>query len=140
MKVGLEKSLLESRKREQSEQSLYVTVKVRALTCRLRLAYHMLTSGLSHVQVVTDETFNIYQGFDLANFDDRRWPVTELPTFRLLKTALVQTLRATIADYFHVSTDAFKLWILLHRRNKTIRADAPIDYIDAISKFACLSS
>ena len=61
-----ERRAQEQKKRERDEQHLFLTAKI-----------------------ITDETFQTHQGFDLASFDEKNWPPTELPTFRVLKNGVV---------------------------------------------------
>lgn len=98
-----EREQLEARRREKNEQHLYLTAKV-----------------------ITDDIFARHQGFDLASFDDKNLPATELPTFRVLKTETFATFRQRIASYFKISENDFRLWVLVGRQNKTTRPDVPI--------------
>ncbi|KAF9778397.1 cysteine proteinase [Thelephora terrestris] len=83
-----ERVQIETKKKEREEQNLFLTVKV-----------------------VTDRTFARHEGFDLALFDERGWPVSDLPTFRVLKREMYST---------------FKLWVMVNRQNRTVRPDACI--------------
>ncbi|KAK4688080.1 ubiquitin carboxyl-terminal hydrolase 7, partial [Tremellales sp. Uapishka_1] len=102
-RLDAEREQLEAKKREKDEQHLYLTAKV-----------------------ITDEIYSRHQGFDLAAFDEKNLPATELPTFRVLKTETFQTFKQRIASYFKISERDFRLWVLVNRQNKTIRPDVPI--------------
>ena len=102
-RLDAEREQLEAKRREKDEQHLYLTAKV-----------------------ITDEIFNRHQGFDLASFDDKNLPATELPTFRVLKTETFFTFKQRIASYFKINERDFRLWVLVNRQNKTIRPDVPI--------------
>ncbi|KIY50921.1 ubiquitin carboxyl-terminal hydrolase 5 [Fistulina hepatica ATCC 64428] len=98
-----ERLQLEARKREKEEQHLYLTAKV-----------------------ITDETFNHHEGFDLATFDDKNWPASELPTFRVLKQESYHTFKKRVAQHFNLPEEQVRLWVLVNRQNKTVRPDTPI--------------
>jgi len=95
--------LQEAKKRERDEQHLFLTAKV-----------------------ITDETFQAHQGFDLATFDDKNWPPTELPTFRVLKTEPYLKFKSRVAEYFKKPESQTRLWVLVNRQNKTVRPDTHI--------------
>ncbi|KAF8343945.1 cysteine proteinase [Cantharellus anzutake] len=98
-----ERAAQEAKKRERDEQHLFLTAKV-----------------------ITDETFRRHQGFDLASFDDRVWPPSELPTFRVLKTESYLQFKSRVAEHFHFQESQIRLWVLVNRQNKTVRPDTPI--------------
>ena len=93
----------EAKKRERDEQHLFLTSKV-----------------------ITDETFQQHQGFDLASFDDKNWPASELPTFRVLKTESYLQFKSRVARHFHYKESQIRLWVLVNRQNKTVRPDTHI--------------
>ncbi|KAG8854609.1 hypothetical protein FRB91_003318 [Serendipita sp. 411] len=64
--------------------------------------------------------------FDLATFDDKNWPASEVPTFRVLKQEPYVKFKARVAQSMDVSTDRVRLWVLVGRQNKTVRPDVPI--------------
>lgn len=98
-----EREQLEAKKREKDEQHLYLTAKV-----------------------ITDEIFSKHQGFDLASFEDKNIPATDLPTFRVLKNESYPTFKSRIASHFKIPERDFRLWVLVNRQNKTTRPDVPI--------------
>ncbi|PSR74161.1 hypothetical protein PHLCEN_2v10117 [Hermanssonia centrifuga] len=98
-----ERQQVEAKKREREEQHLYLTAKV-----------------------ITDDTFNQHEGFDLASFDDRNWPASELPTFRVLKNETYSTFKARVAQHFNYPETQIRLWVLVNRQNKTVRPDTHI--------------
>jgi len=73
------------------------------------------------MQVITDETFSHHEGFDLASFDEKKWPLSELPTFRVLKTETYNLFKARVAQHFNYPDNQIRLWVLVNRPNKTIR-------------------
>lgn len=107
-RLDAEREQLEAKRREKDEQHLYLTAKV-----------------------ITDDHFARHQGFDLASFDDKNLPATELPTFRVLKSETFATFKQRIATYFKLSDRDFRLWVLVNRQNKTIRPDVPIHDSDS---------
>ena len=98
-----ERLQLEAKKREREEQHLFLTAKV-----------------------ITDETFARHEGFDLACFDDKTWPASELPSFRVLKQETYSTFKNRVAQHFNCPENQIRLWVLVNRQNKTVRPDTPI--------------
>lgn len=78
------------------------------------------------LQVITDETFSNHEGFDLASFDDKNWPASELPSFRVLKQETYHTFKGRVAEHFGHPANQIRLWVLVNRQNKTVRPDTPI--------------
>ncbi|ORY78391.1 putative ubiquitin carboxyl-terminal hydrolase 5 [Leucosporidium creatinivorum] len=107
MRLDKERKDAEQKKRERDEQHLYLTVKV-----------------------ITDETFQRHQGFDLATFDDRTVPATDLPSYRVLKSQTFVDFRAQIARQYNYAPEDIRLWVLVNRQNKTVRPDAPVTDTD----------
>ncbi|GBB89574.1 hypothetical protein RclHR1_01630012 [Rhizophagus clarus] len=97
--IALEKQ----KKKEMEEQHLYFTVKI-----------------------VTAEKFKDYQGFDLANFDNRQYPLSELHTYKILKSETYRIFRENISRAFNVPPEQVRFWIHADRHNKTVRPDASI--------------
>ncbi|KDQ18041.1 hypothetical protein BOTBODRAFT_29357 [Botryobasidium botryosum FD-172 SS1] len=98
-----ERLAMEAKKRERDEQHLFLTAKV-----------------------ITDKTFQEHQGFDLAVFEEKNWPLSELPTFRVLKQEPYLTFKARVAQHFKLKDQQIRLWVLVNRQNKTVRPDTPI--------------
>ncbi|KAF8654190.1 hypothetical protein AX16_003719 [Volvariella volvacea WC 439] len=98
-----ERLQMEAKKKEREEQHLFLTAKV-----------------------ITDETFARHEGFDLATFDEKNWPASELPTFRVLKTEPYATFKARVAQHLKLPENQVRLWVLVNRQNKTVRPDTPI--------------
>lgn len=98
-----ERLQLEARKREREEQHLYLTTKI-----------------------ITEDTFKVHQGFDLATFEERNLPASELPSFRVLKNEPYLTFKNRLAQEYNLSPQAFRLWVLVNRQNKTVRPDTVV--------------
>ncbi|KAF8350768.1 hypothetical protein F5887DRAFT_1210069 [Amanita rubescens] len=98
-----ERLQLEAKKREREEQHLFLTAKV-----------------------ITDETFAKHEGFDLATFDEKNWPPSDLPSFRVLKQETYSVFKYRIAQHFNHPENQIRLWVLVNRQNKTVRPDASI--------------
>ena len=81
---------------------------------------------LTALQVITDESFANHEGFDLASFDDKNWPPSELHTFRVLKQETYSTFKERVANYFKFPENQVRLWVLVNRQNKTVRPDTHI--------------
>lgn len=77
-------------------------------------------------QLITDDTFTRHQGFDLATFDDRTVPATELPSYRVAKNQPFVEFRAQVAKEYGYAPEDIRLWVLVNRQNKTVRPDAPV--------------
>ncbi|CAK5277441.1 unnamed protein product [Mycena citricolor] len=98
-----ERLQMEAKKREREEQHLFLTAKV-----------------------ITDDTFSRHEGFDLATFDEKNWPPSELPSFRVLKQETYSTFKTRVAQHFGYPENQVRLWVLVNRQNKTVRPDTPI--------------
>ncbi|KAF5357773.1 hypothetical protein D9756_001634 [Leucocoprinus leucothites] len=98
-----ERLQLEAKKREREEQHLFLTAKV-----------------------ITDDTFARHEGFDLATFDEKNWPASDLPSFRVLKTETYSTFKNRVAAHFNYPENQIRLWVLVNRQNKTVRPDTHI--------------
>ncbi|CAG8433376.1 8105_t:CDS:10 [Ambispora gerdemannii] len=99
-----EKAAAEQKKKEREEMHLYLNVKI-----------------------ISDEAFRTHQGFDLANFEERQYPFSDIPTMKVLKAESYGTFREKIAEQHNVPVEATRLWVLVNRQNKTVRPDAPIN-------------
>ncbi|PPQ74003.1 hypothetical protein CVT26_006372 [Gymnopilus dilepis] len=98
-----ERMQMEAKKREREEQHLFLTAKV-----------------------ITDDTFAQHEGFDLATFDEKNWPPSDLPSFRVLKQENYSTFKTRVARHFNYPENQIRLWVLVNRQNKTVRPDTPI--------------
>ncbi|TDL15584.1 cysteine proteinase [Rickenella mellea] len=77
-------------------------------------------------KIVTDETFQHHQGFDLASFDEKYQPPSELPTFSVLKQETYRVFKGRVASHFNYQDSQFRLWVVVNRQNKTVRPDTCI--------------
>ncbi|KAF9649103.1 hypothetical protein BDM02DRAFT_3167185 [Thelephora ganbajun] len=77
-------------------------------------------------KVITDETFSLHQGFDLAIFGERNGPPSDLQTFRVLKQETYSVFKSRVAQRFGYPESQIRLWVLVNRRNKTVRPNASI--------------
>lgn len=98
-----ERLQIEAKKREREEQHLFLTAKV-----------------------ITDETFARHEGFDLATFDEKNWPPSDLPSFRVLKQETYSTFKMRVAQHLNYPENQIRLWVLVNRQNKTVRPDTHI--------------
>ncbi|GBB89579.1 hypothetical protein RclHR1_01630017 [Rhizophagus clarus] len=78
------------------------------------------------VKVVTTEKFNNHQGFDLANFDDYQYPLSEVHTYKIPKSETYDVFKKNLSKSFNIPLKRMRLWILVNRQNKTIRPDSSI--------------
>lgn len=102
-RLNEERTQMEARKKEREEQHLFLTIKV-----------------------ITDETFALHEGFDLASFGEGNSPVSDLPTFRVLKQETYSIFKSRVAQRFHLPENIIRLWVFVQRQNKTVRPDKPI--------------
>lgn len=68
----------------------------------------------------------MHQGFDLATFEERNLPSSELPTFRVLKNEPYLVFKSKLAQQYNLDEGAMKLWVLVNRQNKTVRPDTAV--------------
>ncbi|CAG8730823.1 21837_t:CDS:10, partial [Racocetra persica] len=104
-------------KKEAKERHLYLTIKI-----------------------VTLATFERHQGFDLVNFDDRQYSISEVPQFKVLKSETYRTLKTMVSQQVGIPYEQTRLWILVNRPNKTVRLDTPISdhFLDMTMEEICL--
>lgn len=77
-------------------------------------------------QIITDATFKDHQGFDLALFDDRTMPASDLPSFRVPKQQTFTDFKAKLAEDMGYDPNSIRLWVLVNRQNKTVRPDTVV--------------
>jgi ubiquitin carboxyl-terminal hydrolase 7 len=75
---------------------------------------------------VTAEKFKVHQGFDLTNFDDRQYPLSEVYTYKIIKGVTYGIFKDSISLSFNIPQEQVRFWVIVNRQNKTIRPDAPI--------------
>ncbi|KAF9649112.1 cysteine proteinase [Thelephora ganbajun] len=78
------------------------------------------------VKVITDETFSLHQGFDLAVFDERDGSLSDLQTFRVLRKETYSVFKSKVAQHFGCPESQTRLWVLVNRQNGTVRPDSYI--------------
>ena len=78
------------------------------------------------IQVISDESFARHDGFDLASFDEKNWPLSDLPIFRVLKQETYAVFKKRVAEHCHYPEHRIRLWQLISRQNKTLRPGIPI--------------
>jgi len=78
------------------------------------------------VKVITDETFSRHQGFDLAIFNEGDRPLSNLPTFHVIKQERYSVFKLRVARHFGYPGNQIRLWLLVNRQNKTVRLDMHI--------------
>ena len=95
---------MEAKKKEREERRFFLTVKV-----------------------VTDGTFSQHEGFDLTVFDESNSPLSDLPTFCILKQETYGVFKPRVAQHFSCPENQIRLWALSCRQNKIMRLDSHID-------------
>lgn len=100
-RLDAERAILEKRKQDRQDMHLY-----------------------NKVAIVTDKSFEEYQGFDLAVFDDRYMEVSPaVDIIKVPKMDKVSNFKLTLADHYKLKPDQFRLWSILYRQNRTVRVD-----------------
>ena len=119
-RVDEERLQVEAKKREREEQHLFVTAKV--------CIFFFVQARPSWIlfQVITDDTFTHHEGFDLANFEGKSWPLSDLPSFQVLKQEHYTTFKRRVAHHFNCPENKIRLWVLVNRQNRTVRPETYI--------------
>ncbi|CAG8478545.1 24164_t:CDS:10 [Cetraspora pellucida] len=102
-RLNEEKTLHEQKKKESEVRHLYLPIKV-----------------------ITPEIFESHQGFDLANIEDRQYPISEVQQFNVLKSETYRTFKTMVAKKIRIPVEQIRFWILVSRQNKTLRPDTPL--------------
>jgi len=89
---------------------------------------------------VTTEKFKSYQGFDLVNFSDHQYPLTDVNTYKILKSETYGVFKGNMARIFKVLPEQVRFWIFMNRQNKTTRPDTliPESYFNISNKIVIL--
>lgn len=97
-------ALREQRRKEREEQHLYLPV-----------------------QVLTNDSFNKFQGLDLADWDIQAEDDPAAPrSYRVLKSTTIGDLTRHISSDLGHDPAHVRIWVMLNRANKTIRPDRPL--------------
>ncbi len=70
---------------------------------------------------MTAENFRNHQGFDLVNFGNHQYPLSEVPSYKILKSDTCGAFKANISQRFNVLPEQIRFWVFVNRQNKTIR-------------------
>ncbi|KAJ7206534.1 ICP0-binding domain of ubiquitin-specific protease 7-domain-containing protein [Mycena pura] len=73
------------------------------------------------VKIITDETFSVHEGFDLATLNNRSCPPSELPTFWVPKQETYRNFKIRVAEHFNYRADQIRLWVVVNRLNRAPR-------------------
>lgn len=92
--------------------------------CIVSFVFYILT--IYTTQIITDETFTKYQGFDLASFDEKAGETPAYLSYRTKKDDTLESFKDALCENLGVPADHIRLWILVNRQNRTVRPDAPI--------------
>ncbi|CAG8748179.1 27881_t:CDS:2, partial [Gigaspora margarita] len=77
-------------------------------------------------KIVTPNTFSRHQGFDLANFHDRQYSLSDVPQFMVLKSETYGNFKSIAAKLLGYPAEQIRFWVLVNRQNKTARPYTPI--------------
>ncbi|KAJ3105715.1 hypothetical protein HDU97_007692 [Phlyctochytrium planicorne] len=102
-----ERAISEQKRKEKEEQHLYLNVKV-----------------------LLDEQIRDHPGFDLCNFDDKSYPITPLPSFKVKKDETLLSFKQTLSESISVPVERIRLWTMVGRQNKTVRPDTALQEAD----------
>ncbi len=75
---------------------------------------------------MTAEKFKNHQGFDLANFEDRRYSLSDVHTYKILKSERYGTFKENTSRTFNIPPEQVRFWAFANRQNKTVWPDTPI--------------
>lgn len=75
------------------------------------------------IRLVTIQDAMKHVGYDICNFDDRNFPITEGVTLRVHRDSLVGEVKVKIAEAFGTSLDSIRVWNMVCRKNRTIRPE-----------------
>ncbi|CAG8485029.1 28584_t:CDS:2 [Gigaspora margarita] len=64
--------------------------------------------------------------FDLANFDNQQYPLSEIPQFSVLKSEKYWAFKAMVARRFGFITEQIRFWVFIIRENMTVRPNKSI--------------
>ncbi|KAJ3409581.1 hypothetical protein HDV05_004398 [Chytridiales sp. JEL 0842] len=92
---------LEQRRKDKEEQHLYLNVKV-----------------------LFDEQIKEHRGFDLCNFNDKNYPLTTLPQYKVRKEDTLRSFKEMLASNVSVPIERLRLWTMVGRQNHTVRPDS----------------
>ena len=102
-RLNEERAEKERLKKEREEQHLYLTV-----------------------DVIDDETFKSYEGFDLTTWDIDPAVLSNPKRHRVLKTMTVDDFLKTLVSEHTSPAEHFRFWVMVNRQNKTVRPDQPL--------------
>lgn len=137
-----EKRESDTKKLEKEDMNLYLEVKVsssrniiplapwtsvpRITDTRLRLLHNMKSTD----QIITEDTFRVHQGFDLASFDDLTIPPTDSPRYRVAKQLTFLEFKSRLAEDLGYQIHQLRLWAMVNRHNKTSRVENVVNEND----------
>ncbi|WAR62550.1 hypothetical protein PtB15_15B136 [Puccinia triticina] len=79
------------------------------------------------VKIITDETFRLHDGLDLALFDDdRKMLPSRLPMFSVAREQPFQEFKSNLAHNLGYQPNKIRLWVLINRKDETVRPEAVV--------------
>ncbi|RIB08237.1 hypothetical protein C2G38_2111611 [Gigaspora rosea] len=63
-------------------------------------------------KVITPKILNQHQGYGIANFDNPRYPLSEVPQFKVLKIETCNAFKDKLATNFEIPTEQIRFWAL----------------------------
>ncbi|RIB12770.1 ICP0-binding domain of ubiquitin-specific protease 7-domain-containing protein [Gigaspora rosea] len=96
-------------------------LRIRGVTYRIEESHLFLS-----IKIVSPDIFECHQGFDLANFDNPQYPLSEVLQFKILKNETYGAFKAMVAQKFGILSDQIRFWNFIKRPNETIRPEIPI--------------
>ncbi|RIB26131.1 hypothetical protein C2G38_2240942 [Gigaspora rosea] len=88
------------------------------------------------IGVISEEMFKSHKGFDLVNFNNKQYPLSEVSQFKFLKNRTYYAFKKMVAANFEVPIDKIRFRIVKDRLNKTIRPHnvIPDDFLNKSMK------
>ena len=88
-------------------------------------------------KVVTDETFSRHEGFDLASFDERNSPLSDVPGFCVPNQMTYGAFKSRVATRFSYPENRIRFWVMDNRQNGTVRPGTRIIESQLSSSTSC---
>ncbi|KAI5283615.1 hypothetical protein KEM54_001983 [Ascosphaera aggregata] len=82
------------------------------------------------IQLVTEDSFKYYHGFDITLADVRQNEATSAKVISALRTKKIGKFALEVAQRHGIKSKYVRLWALIDRQNKTVRPEEPLDELE----------
>ncbi|KAF2023278.1 ubiquitin carboxyl-terminal hydrolase-like protein [Setomelanomma holmii] len=106
-RLAEERAAFERRKKEREEAHLYMDVAV-----------------------AWENTFKVYQGFDIVPWKGDAEAAANPQVYRILRTTTMAEFAKTVGDDIGVEADMLRPWSMVNRQNGTVRPDTALEFPD----------